>query len=52
MPVSSAGRTVGSLPEYFQEKREDVETDKGAEAVLSDWKSGDQYQSCKIREEG
>lgn len=52
MPVSSAGRTAGSLAEYSQEKGEDVETGKGAQAVLSDWKSGDQYQPCKTREEG
>lgn len=52
MTVSSAGKTAGSFAEFTHEKGEDVKTGKEAQAVLCDWKSGDEHQSCKIREEG
>lgn len=49
--MSSAGRMAGSFAEYIHEKGEDLKTDKEAQAVICDWKSGDWHQSCKIREE-
>lgn len=52
MTISSAGRMAGSFAEYIHEKGEELKTDKEVQAVLCDWKSGDQHHSCKIKEEG